>query len=95
MNQQGTTDEESEIKKDVLPKPLFKDISLEDTSPEDSLFKDLHEEDKSTETPKQSQNKLQDRTKMQPPRRLIESMLAKIDEPESFSQAVKSSNKQH
>lgn len=71
------------------------DSSPKNSPPEASSSKEVHEKNQSTETQKIAQQKLRDQTTMKPPRRLIESMLAEVDEPENFSQEINSSNKHH
>lgn len=80
-----TINEEPKDQRNALPSPV----------PTNSSSEDLPEEDQSTETPKPSERGLRDRAAIRPPRRLIESMLAEIDEPGSFSQAINSPDKQH
>jgi len=66
-------------------------------SSEDSSSEDLYEETQ-METPKVMalpKHELRNRANMKSPRRLLESMLVEIDEPESFSQLINSSDKQH
>lgn len=64
----------------------------------ESPLEDRHEDDQLMETPKPHnlpQRELRNRGELKPSRRLIELMLAEIDEPENFSQALNSLNKQH
>lgn len=76
-----TVEEEVKEKGSTLPNSSIEDSSFEENQP--------------METPKLPERKLHDRAVLNPPRRLIELMLAEVDEPKGFVQAVNSLNKQH